>query len=90
MIKNTLIALIAAAAMAGVAAPAMADTAFGDGSPEMREFVADSIVSRLQNQGVAATEVEEWGDLVRAYVTGADGTQTMQLFTAGSLQPVTL
>jgi len=90
MIKNTLIALVAAASMVGVAAPAMADTAFGDGTPEMREFIADSILVRLQQQGVAATDVEEWGDLVRAFVTNPDGTQSMQLFTPGLLQPVTL
>ena len=68
MIKKTIIALVAAASLAGVAAPAMAD-AFGDGSSEMREFTADSILIRLQNQGVNATSVEEWGDLVRAFVT---------------------
>jgi len=90
MIKNTLIALIASAAMVGVAAPAMADTAFGTGTPELREFIADSILVSLQQQGVNATDVEEWGDLVRAFVTNPDGTQSMQLFTAGSLQPVSL
>ena len=90
MIKNTIIALLAATTMVGIAAPAMADTAFGDGTPEMREFVADGILTRLQQQGVNATSVEEWDELVRAFVTLPDGTQTMQFFTAGSLQPVDL
>jgi hypothetical protein len=66
----------------------MASGAFGDGSSEMRDFTADSILVRLQQQGVNATGVEEWGDLVRAYVTLDDGRQVMQFFTAGSLQPV--
>jgi hypothetical protein len=88
MIKTTVIALVAAVSLAGFAAPAFADTAFGDGSPEMREFAANSILSRLQQQGVNASSVEEWGDLVRAYVTLDDGSQVMQFFTAGSLQPV--
>lgn len=90
MIKNSLIALIAATTMIGAAAPAMAASAFGDDTPEMREFVADTILTRLQQQGVNATSVEEWGDLVRAFVTQADGSRTMQLFTAGTLQPVSL
>jgi hypothetical protein len=93
MIKNTLIALVAAAAIVGVAAPAMADNsgaAFGSGSSESREFTADNILVRLQQQGINATGVEEWGNLVRAYVTLEDGTQVMQLYTPGSLDLVTL
>jgi hypothetical protein len=91
MIKKTVIALVAAASFAGVVAPAMADTgAFGDGSPEMREFTADSILSSLQNKGVNATSVEEWGGLVRAYVKLDNGAQAMQLFVPGSLEQVTL
>lgn len=92
MIKNTVIALVAAVSLAGIAAPAFADTnaAFGDVSPEFRSFVADSIVSQLNQKGVNATSVEEWGNLVRAYVTLEDGTQVMQFFTPGSLKPVVL
>lgn len=91
MFKNTAIALVAAAAVAGVAAPAMADTeGLFTGSPEFQQFQQDSIVTRLQQQGVNATAVEEWSGLIRAYVTQADGTQTMQFFVPGSLQPVEL
>ncbi|KKC37846.1 hypothetical protein WH87_09180 [Devosia epidermidihirudinis] len=88
MIKTTVIALLTAASLAGVAAPAYA-SAFGDVSPEFRSFVADSIVADLNQKGVHATSVEEWGDLIRAYVTNDNGTQTMEFFTPGSLQPVT-
>lgn len=91
MIKNTVIALIAAASFAGAVAPAMADTeAFGTGSTEMREFTADSILTSLHQKGVNATAVEEWGGLVRAYVTLDNGQQTMELFQPGSLEKVSL
>lgn len=91
MLKNTVIALVAAVAVAGAAAPAMADTeGLFYGSSDWQQFQQDSIVARLQQQGVNATAVEEWSGLVRAYVTQSDGTQTMQFFAPGSLQPVEL
>jgi hypothetical protein len=91
MLKNTVIALVAAATVAGAAVPAFADTeGLFHGSQEFQQFTADSIVARLQAQGVNATAVEEWSGLVRAYVTLEDGRQVMQLFTPGSLEPVAL
>jgi len=90
MIKNTVVALVAAVAFAGVASPAFAATSvFGDDStPEMREFVADSVVTQLRQQGVNVSDVEDWSGLIRAYVTLEDGTQTMQFYTPGSLEQV--
>ena len=92
MIKNTVIALLAVASISAVAVPAYADTngVFGSGDNEAQDWVADSIVTRLQQQGVNATSVEEWGGLVRAYVTLEDGTEVMQFFTPGSLEQITL
>lgn len=92
MVKNTIIALVAAASFAGAAVPAFADySVFGDNSStEMREFTANSIVAQLKEKGVNATSVEDWSGLIRAFVTLEDGTQTMQLFTPGSLEQVTL
>ena len=93
MVKNTIIALVAAASFAGIAVPAFAsenDTAFGSGSVEMREFTANSILAELQQRGVNATAVEDWSGLIRAYVTLEDGSQVMQFYTPGSLQQVTL
>ena len=87
MIKNTLIAIVTATALLGAAAPAMAG-AFGDGDLDAHETIADTILANLQEQGVQATAVEEWGNLVRAYVIEADGTQTMQFFSPVTLQPV--
>lgn len=92
MIKNTVIALIAAASFAGAAVPAFADySVFGDdSSTEMRDFTAASIVTELQQKGINATAVEDWSGLIRAYVTLEDGSQVMQFFTPGSLEQVTL
>lgn len=98
MVKNTIIALVAAASLAGIAVPAFAasepavvsseDTAFGGGSPEMRAFVADSVLTELRQKGINATAVEDWSGLVRAYVTLEDGSQTMQFFQPGTLEQV--
>jgi hypothetical protein len=92
MIKNTVIALVAAATFAGAAVPAFADySVFGDdSSTEMRDFTADSILVQLQQKGINATAVEDWSGLIRAYVTLEDGSQTMQFFTPGSLEQVQL
>lgn len=91
MIKNSLIALVAVASLASVTVPAYAEgDVFGDGSGEMSDFVADSIVSRLQAQGINATDVEEWGGLIRAFVVLEDGSQAMQLYTPDLLEPVAL
>lgn len=100
MVKNTVIALVAAASLAGIAVPAFAapvpapatdiDTAFGGGSTEMRDFIAESVLAQLQQKGVNATAVEDWSGLIRAYVTLEDGSQTMQFFKPGSLEQVEL
>lgn len=91
MIKNTVIALVAVAAFAGAAAPAFAnESVFGDDSTvEMREFMQDSVVAQLRQQGVNVSDVEDWSGLIRAYVTLEDGTQAMQFYTPGSLEQVT-
>lgn len=88
MNKKIALALVTAA-MIGVAAPVLASP-FGDGDQEMRDFKAWSILSELQQNGVNATGVEEWGDYVRAYVSAPDGSQTMQLFDPVTLQQLHL
>ena len=93
MIKSSILALVTVAALGSIAAPAFADS--GDSANDSLntgsvETVADSILVRLQQQGVQATEVEAWGGLVRAYVTQPDGTVAMQYFAADSLKPATL
>lgn len=101
MVKNTVIALLAAASFAGVAVPAFAapeppaeavsiDTVFGSGSPEMREITANSVITQLQQRGINASAVEDWSGLIRAYVTLDDGSQVMKFYRPGSLEEVTL
>jgi hypothetical protein len=80
MIKKSVVALATVAAMAGIALPAMA-------SESTSGFDADYVLSELQAQGVNASRVEEWGTLVRAFVTTADGRQVMQYFEPVTLKP---
>ena len=89
MMKSSLIALVTAATIAG-ALPAVAAAPFGDGDADSREWRAETILVRLQDKGVNATAVEEWGSLVRAYVEQPDGTEVMQFFTPDTLTPVAL
>ena len=87
---NKKIALaLTTAAMIGVAAPTFASP-LGNGDQETRDFKAWSIQTELQQNGVNATGVEEWGDYIRAYVTQPDGSQTMQFFDPITLQQVQL
>jgi hypothetical protein len=79
---------LAAAALIGVAAPAMASP-FGDGSTEMRELQANLVLHKLQDKGINATGVEEWGSLVRAYVVSDSGKLTMEYFQPETLIQVT-
>jgi hypothetical protein len=99
MIKNTVIALLTVATLVGAAAPAFAEpnTAIGLDDFNGEELdqsgydtAAQNILTRLQEKGVNATAVEDWGGLVRAYVTLDDGRQVMQLFTPGTLEQIAL
>ncbi|KKB76157.1 hypothetical protein VW29_20625 [Devosia limi DSM 17137] len=92
MIKNTLIALIAVAGVAGITVPAFAAPVLPYDNSDLAgsDWPADSVLARLQAQGVAATGVEQWGGLVRAYVTLEDGSQVMQFFAPDSLNRVSL
>jgi hypothetical protein len=49
-----------------------------------------ALESALRDRGVAASHVEEWGSLVRAWVYDANGNVTMQFFDANTLQPVSV
>lgn len=88
MIKNTVIALVAAAALAGVAAPAMANSSLVSVSDN--GFDADYVLAQLHEKGINADQVEEWGDYVAAIVTGADGKQTIAYFQPTTLEQVNL
>lgn len=88
MVKKTLVTLMAAASIAGIAAPAFANGLVGDGSTEMREFLAEMTQTELQQRGVNTDYVDEWNGMIRAFVTLPDGTQTMQFFDSATLQQV--
>jgi len=91
MVRNTIIALVAAITLAGAAAPAFAEhnDVFDDEvSPDMSDFTADRIIAELKQRGINATSVEKWNGLIRAFVTRPDGTQTMMLFKPDTLDPV--
>ena len=90
MIKTSIIALVTVAAMAGVAAPAFATSSLVEITSETSDWAPDTVLTRLQQQGVHATAVEQWGGLVRAFVTLDDGSEVMQFFTPDTLKPVTL
>jgi hypothetical protein len=96
MIKTSIIALFAVAAIGSVAAPAFAEPvspvlSHDDDSRTYDNFLdTHNVLARLHEQGINATEVESWGTLVRAFVVQPDGTQVSQLFTRDTLKPVTL
>lgn len=95
MIKTSIIALVAVAAMGSIAAPAFADASLNTGNDNSLHLDgnylnADNVLARLQEKGINATSVEHWGNLVRAFVTQPDGSQVSQLFTPDTLRPVTL
>ncbi|HEV7718104.1 MAG TPA: hypothetical protein VGO70_03905 [Arsenicitalea sp.] len=91
MSKKSVIALATLAILAGAAVPAFAkDSIFGSGPVADQQDVQQGIVQQLNQKGIRATSVEEWGDYIRAYVTLADGTHVQEFFTPGSLQQVKL
>jgi hypothetical protein len=89
MLKKSLIAL---AIVAAAAAPAFADTetVFGNAHPttDQVDFAKSAITHQLQQRGIDATDVEEWGNYVRADVKLANGSTQVQFFEPITLQPV--
>lgn len=83
MIKKSVAALVTTAALASIALPTMA-------LETSSSFDADYVLNELQAQGVNATGVQEWGTLVRAFVTTADGRQIMQYFEPVTLKPANI
>jgi len=88
MIKNSVIALVTAAALAGIAAPAMAGTSLTQSSDN--DFDAAYVLAQVQDKGINANSVEEWGDYVVASVTDAEGKQTRIFLTPVTLDVVNL
>ena len=59
-----------------------------DNSDDVHGRSAFAVQSALRDRGVDTSGVEEWGNLIRAYVSNGNGGTTMQLFDADTLQPV--
>lgn len=87
MIKNTVIALATVAALAGFAAPAMASSLV---STSDNDFDEAYVLAQLQDKGINANSVEEWGDYVVATVTEEGGKQTRVYLTPVMLEVVNL
>ncbi|MDR3470338.1 MAG: hypothetical protein P4M09_01370 [Devosia sp.] len=89
MFKKSLIAL---ALVAAAAAPALAstDSVFGNPSPttDQLNLAKSAITHQLQQKGINAIDVEEWGNYVRADVKLADGSTQVRFFAPDTLQPV--
>ena len=86
---NTRIALVLLSALGATAAlPSIATAALAVERHDDR-LDTDTVLRRLQQQGVPATSVEEWNGLIRAYVE-VDGGQVMQYFDADTLAPVSI
>jgi hypothetical protein len=90
MIKNKLIALAAAATVAGLAAPAFAASSVNnndDTENGWSQFTQYSVLASLQQRGVDATSVEQWGPYLRAYVQNPDGTVQQKFFDPDTFAP---
>lgn len=77
------------ASVFAVAAMALAPTFATASDTLIQGRSADAIERALIDQGVAVVSVEEWGNYVRAYVSGENGATTMAFFDADTLQQVT-
>lgn len=98
--KKSVAALLASAALVALALPALAAPP-PDPDPEPAPppvvvpeqepatgFDAGYVAYQLNARGVNVVSVEEWGAYLRAFVRGADGRETMQLFDPDTLNPV--
>lgn len=85
MLKTTAIA-IATVAMIGGIAPAFANGPLDSDNDRIFGYSETAMISRLESRGVNVTDVERWGQLVRADVILQDGTRTMQMYDPDSLK----
>ncbi len=90
MFKNSVVALVTVAALAGVAMPAFAAQPSVVSEDSTSTFDADYVKYQLQAKGVNADSVEQWGSYVRAYVIGDDGRVSMQFFNEDTLAPANI
>ena len=95
MIKNTMLALVAAASLVGVALPAYASDSLTSSFASHTNggystWDAQVDVAKLREKGINAVSAEDWNGYVRAFVADETGKQTMKLFDRDTLAPVNL
>lgn len=76
-------AVVATALVALTAVPAFADPLFGRGTDN--DQVRAQISAGLAAHGIIASDIEDWGGLVRAQVVGPNGGVSTQFFDPDSL-----
>ncbi|HQZ12926.1 MAG TPA: hypothetical protein PK286_08555 [Devosia sp.] len=82
--KKTSLTLVAAALVAavGFAAPIMAD------DDPMVPYNGANLISKLQAQGVNASDPQVWNGRIRVTVAQSDGSNSFQFFDADTFSPV--
>jgi len=97
MLKKSLIALSTVAVIAVGALPAFAATddvfyvpqGTSVGVNQLDDAKAN-VAAQLNQQGIKATDVDQWGGYVRADVTLPNGTHAVRFFEPGTLAPVNI
>jgi hypothetical protein len=88
MINKFALALVASLGVAGVAAPAFAETTdSATGIDQLEQSYQQLYVNQLRDAGINAVSVEEWGTQILAYVQTDTGLTT-QVFDRADFPPV--
>ena len=89
MLKKSLIAL-AAVVMAAAAAPAFAspDPVFGTSDIDQLTFAKTATINELKDRGVNATDVEAYGQYIKADVQLPNGRTAIEFFDPATLTQV--
>jgi len=82
------LSITAVSSIIAVIGLSVAPTFASDGEDTINGRSKFAIETALQDMGVSTSRVEEWGGLVRAWVSDGNGGTTMQFFETDSLQPV--
>jgi hypothetical protein len=88
MFKKSVIALGTVAVLAVSALPTFASTDSVFGNSDQIDNSKLVVQQELQQKGIKATNVDEWGGYVRVDVKLADGSTAVRFFQPGSLAPV--
>ena len=87
MIKTSLIALATVASISLAALPAYAESVFGIGDQDLAKA---NVATELRQAGYDVSRVEEWGGVIRAFITLDDGRRVNRFFDPVTLQPVSV